>query len=199
MKRHIRVLTVLLLTLAVLAAAFWALESRRKADWRIALDVYTQYQSRLSKSKFVIRKTVHASGPYNFDKNLSGPTWSDRPYFQVDHTYSGQSAARLKPLPYPPGDLWCALIEQNTRYSDNTNVTHRRQIVFVALYQDLYFSQWVVHEMINDPPAGGEPGPPEFPEILAGVGCTQLLDWLERGGQEVMLPKTSREMLACDS
>jgi hypothetical protein len=50
----------------------------------------------------------------------------------------------LRPLPYPPTEVWCVLLRLGNGESGSSNVASR--VVFVVLHQDLYNAAWVVHE-----------------------------------------------------
>ncbi len=181
------ILIMLMFALTLLAAIFWVWTGHAQPDWHMTLNRYVEHQRVDAGRVWMLKKAVHAHSPYNFYAGLSGSVWGEGFYFQLDHPYSGLNSSR--PLPYPPDDLWCALLEKK---SGATPAVRERKTVFIALHQDLYMAEWVVHEIGDDPHA------PEFPEILSGLGCTNLLRYLEQGRPEARLGPAAQGVMRCD-
>jgi hypothetical protein len=93
---------------------------------------------------------VQARLPQNFRAEMSTASYGNTPYYITIHRanpdYPGQ-----KPLPYPPNDLWCVKLT-------GTDPT-APQMVVLALHQDIYNADWVMHE-VTDPET-----------VVATVGC----------------------------
>jgi hypothetical protein len=93
---------------------------------------------------------VPARLPQNFRAEMSAASYGNTPYYATTHRtnpdYPGQ-----KPLPYPPNDVWCVKLE-------STDPAAPRMVV-LALHQDIYNADWVMHEVTNSE------------TVLAAVGC----------------------------
>ena len=94
---------------------------------------------------------VQARLPQNFRAEMSAASYGNTPYYATTHranpNYPGQ-----KPLPYPPDDVWCVKLK-----STDPAVP---PMVVLALHQDIYNADWVMHE-VTDPAA-----------VATTVGCT---------------------------
>ncbi len=97
-----------------------------------------------------VKEYVQARLPQNFRTEMSSSSYGNTPYYVTTHRanpdYPGQ-----KPLPYPPNDVWCVKLTSTDPLTP--------QVVLLALHQDIYNADWVMHE-VNDPEA-----------VLAAVGC----------------------------
>jgi hypothetical protein len=54
------------------------------------------------------------------------------------------SISDLRPLPFPPEEVWCVLLGRGSQATSSG-------VVFVALHQDIHNADWVVHETAGDP------------------------------------------------
>jgi hypothetical protein len=71
----------------------------------------------------------------------------------------------LIPLPYPPKELWCLSLQQEKPSESNTS-SEGITLVIVALHQDLYNADYIIHEIALETAGGIEN------KVLAAVGCT---------------------------
>ena len=96
--------------------------------------------------------------PSAFDAAMSAKVYGVSGYYRTDVAY-GEKNAGQRPLPFPPRELWCVWLEPAGVEGGASRV------VFVALHQDLYGGDWLLHEV---------PGPAlstKCRAILEAVGC----------------------------
>jgi len=117
---------------------------------------------------------------------MSMPPWGDSVVFETaagNHDESQGITVSLqpvltnplnvdgrKPLPYPPDDLRCVLLQASGSHnkpfdSANAGTGSQYAVVFVGLHNDLYNGAWVVHESAYHFPS------PELNATLEEVGC----------------------------
>lgn len=115
-------------------------------------EVQTYLHCRSSAYSDTVRigEYVQARLPQNFQAEMSKASFSNTPYYKTDCRFNPDRAG-YKPMPYPPNDLWCVKI--------NSTDPDAPLAIVVALHQDIYNADWVVHEM-TDPEA-----------VLSAVGC----------------------------
>jgi hypothetical protein len=97
-----------------------------------------------------IAQYVQARLPQSFRAEMSAASYGNTPYYVTDHR-DNPNYPGVKPLPYPPNDLWCVKLK-----SADPTVP---QVVVMALHQDIYNADWVMHE-VTDPET-----------VLVAVGC----------------------------
>jgi hypothetical protein len=146
MKRTLA-LVVCALVLTVLLVALGVAELGRTPEWRVELDAYLSLAHVPADGTVEVLSIERARCPYNMSASLSRARFGDDVYYG-------------RTLPYPPQRVRCVLLER--RYSAS-RVTH--QVLLVALHQDLYHADWVVHE--------GETAPfsPSYLEQLEALRC----------------------------
>ena len=120
---------------------------------RSELDRYVTYRQGLTGIAPAVRQIVPASLPSRFTAELSAASYGDSPYYRttsdyrkpVDTTETDAGAGRMhffsesgRPLPFPPERLWCVILDPGD--------LEARRLVYVALHQDLYNADWIVHE-----------------------------------------------------
>jgi len=143
------------------------------ADARGKVDRYIRY--RYSPSRAVtIQQIARSSVPSHFTPAMSRATFGDSTFFRTTYGYSAQAGIDLpgfptvtpgtsgspsgggsRPVPFPPMDVWCVLLKDTGQSSP--------AIVFVALHQDLYSADWLVHEPQGDAK--------EIADALSKIGC----------------------------
>ena len=148
MNRLIRV--ILVLTLPVAAVLIILLSGNRSGSPTSMETIVREYVYSFIDRGVVIKQYAQARLPHNFRREMSKTSYSNTPYYVTDQRanpdYPGQ-----KPLPYPPNDLWCVQLKS----ADST----APQVVLLALHQDIYNADWVMHE-VTDPAT-----------VLPAVGC----------------------------
>ena len=148
MNRLLRILFVLSLPVAAMLI-FVVAENRSGSPSRVDT-LAGEFVSSFVDHGVTIQQYVQARLPQNFQAEMSKASYGNTPYYittyRANPAYPGQ-----KPLPYPPNDVWCVRLK-------SANVT-APQMVIMALHQDIFNADWVMHEVI-DPEAAA-----------AAVGC----------------------------
>ncbi|HTP09044.1 MAG TPA: hypothetical protein VMP08_12390 [Anaerolineae bacterium] len=148
MNRLLRVVLVLGLPLA--AVLIIVLSADRSGTSTSMEALASSYVSSFLDHDVVIVQYVQAHLPQSFRAEMSKASYGNTPYYVTDHrvnpNYPGQ-----KPLPYPANDLWCVKLKSSDPKAP--------PVVLLALHQDIYNADWVMHE-VTDPDT-----------VLAAVGC----------------------------
>jgi hypothetical protein len=157
--RRATLLTIVLLLLGVLAVAVIAetpIEPGLPAGCQASLDEYLAAYASPGITRLL--RVEQARTPWRFDRNMSSTVFGDSLHYQTDTSSSGM------PLPFPPEQVWCALLERaNGTFGLDADMPYA--VVFVGLHMDLYNADWVVHE------GAGDPSSPQLRETLSAIGC----------------------------
>jgi hypothetical protein len=151
MSNLLKIALALMLPAAALIVVVSANNRPDQPDLRQqAVQAYVQYREKSLSKPIAVGEYTQARLPQNLQAGMSKLSYGDTPYYQTTQrtntVYPGQ-----KPLPYPPNDLWCVKVISADPQAP--------QAVVVALHQDIYNADWVVHE-VTDPEA-----------VLSAVGC----------------------------
>ena len=166
MRRALAVIVPLLLAAALVVTLLVAIQINRPPAWQLELDKYVDYKDSLSSGTTTVQLVDRAGRPWNFGQDISHATFADSPYYQIDHSYSGRRGPR--PLPFPPEEVWCALLKRDHHSTDNREEA-TYSIVFVAEHQDLYNADMVTHEGASDLSTQA------FVESVSRIGCDLVL------------------------
>lgn len=114
------------------------------AEVRSALNGYLRYQRMAYAQSFTIKEIVRATHPWALTAEMSQASVGNSPFYRT--TYNPETAEShnldtLRALPYPPEEVWCAVLGQRDEPV---------MIVLVAQHQDLYNADWIVHEPANN-------------------------------------------------
>ena len=185
MRKATSLILVFIIPISVVAALILTGESGTPA-WQTKLNEYILYQNINKSTALTTRSVTHASKPWNFGDEMSLPPWGDSVVFEtagsdIDTsqgiTVSWQpilthslNVDGREPLPYPPDDLWCVLLQVSRSQTSPFDPTKGGTVsgytvVFVGLHNDLYNGAWVVHESAYPFPS------PELNATLDEVGC----------------------------
>jgi hypothetical protein len=135
-----------------------AAELQRPMEWRVRADQHVVWLAEHAGRQWTVHGAAAAHRPSAFDADMSIKVYGDSGYYQTDVSYEGKNVGP-RPLPYPPRELWCVWLEP-AGVADGA-----ARVVFVALHQDLYGGDWLLHDA---------PGPAlstECQAILEAVGC----------------------------
>ena len=152
-----RFLPVILLVLVAGAGILFVIASQAQySPQQAALSAYLRYYSTQAHG-ITVKAIVKAARPDRFTAGMSGPVIGQSPYYRTDVSYAGGSRMdeALRPVPYPPLEMSCVLI--GAEQGDT--------VVFVAMHQDMYNADWLVHQA-----RAAWPGD-ELNAQLATVGC----------------------------
>ena len=120
----------------------WAvIESQQPPLWQADLDAYLSYLKANSTENVRVLAVEKAEYPWNFTDEMSHQVFNESAYFP--------------PYPYPPKDLWCALVE----------FEGSQTVVYIALHQNLYNADVLLHE------SGKTIPDPQLSTDLDKIGC----------------------------
>ncbi len=124
-----------LLTVLIFIANLIILNRWQTPAWKARLEHYLTYLRETEQSSFQVISTDNASAPANYSTAMSAESYSDSAIFETTHNQYPDYAAGLQPIPYPPEQVVCVLLEGNGQ----------RELVYVALHNSLYNADWIVH------------------------------------------------------
>ena len=153
----------LLIALGVVVIAKVPNETGLPASCQSRLDQYISYS--FPTGITTLRATQQAGNPENLTRESAYTVFGDSPFYQTDLSPGNEVRSATMPLPYPPKELWCVLLQHDDaagRMSD--------AIVFVGLHMDMYNADWMVHEGPRDLSTPGVVG------SLNLLGCDLDLD-----------------------
>lgn len=137
-----------------------------------AVQAYAYYRGATPTQTLLIGQYIQARLPQNFQASMSKASFGNSVYYRTTNRYYGTDESSwvgvslptktpdavtkyeyrpTMPIPYPPNDLWCVQLT-----SPNPTIP---KAILVALHQDIYNAEWIVHEM-TDPAT-----------VLSAVGC----------------------------
>ncbi len=178
MKRTWMVLTTVVVAAVFVIALALALArspGRRVVDWRSAVTDYLAYKGWTRDA--TIKQAVKARAPYKFTEEMNLSTYGEGPHYTADTSSSfnrnvttpyptkenGAETANSfrigRPIPYPPTEVWCVLLQRRTTEGDTFH------FIFANLHEDMYNAEWIIHV--------GEQAPfsPTFLERVASLNC----------------------------
>lgn len=144
---------LLVFTAIVVAVGVTTIEPGLPQAAQSELDRYVTYGQGLTGIRPVVRQVIPASQPSHFTAELSAASYGESAYYQTTNDYrkslgmseSVSEASRMhflsesgRPLPFPPERLWCVILDPGD--------VEARRLIYVALHQDLYNADWIVHE-----------------------------------------------------
>lgn len=127
---------------------------------QIMAEEYVRYLNATAREAALLQRIAPAARPRAFGVDMSRSTFADSVHFRT--TYSLRAAAEgraappshgERPLPYPPGEAWCAEIGGPGRAAP--------VVIVIAQHRDLHTADWVLHE-----PADAE-------KVRTHIGCRQ--------------------------
>jgi hypothetical protein len=150
MSNLLKIALALILPAAAIIAVMSANNQSDQPDPRHQeLQTYLHCRSQTYPQPLQLGESVQARLPQNFQADMSKASFSNTPYYQTTCRFNPDYAG-YKPMPYPPNDLWCVKVISADPQAP--------QAVVVALHQDIYNADWVVHEVSD-------------PSVLQKVGC----------------------------
>jgi len=181
MKRRLAAMSVVLVAGLLLAALVFLVmrgPGRAPETWQTALEMYLAYKDETVGETWVPAGTQKATAPTVFDVSTSSVTYGRGVYYWTDATYIRETPTpgvfglppkmSRRPVPYPPTEVWCAVLDSGQGGSGPSHVTSR--VIFVALHEDLYNAAWIVHEVEELPLSR------DLMVDLAELGCASILE-----------------------
>ena len=152
----------------------------RIPEWQYPLQEYLEWVEENTGNTIQVCSVVKAQYPKEFRPEMSGIAYANSPYYQTESFISGTNKKAIyqtslltttqhfdgrRPLPFPPGKVWCAFID-NGDYQNCSSVQQTNTLI-IATHADIYNADAVIHEL-----------PANLTEISAtwilnSVGCRQ--------------------------
>jgi hypothetical protein len=165
-----------IITIMIFGATLLVITINQPSSWQAEFERYLQYKNFSDSEQYKMKHTIAATKPWNFYANMSKASFGESAYYQTDFRYDVTSpdqdtfdlipgdapSGSLMPLPFPPDKVWCVLIENTTDKESSFDGQGKAEMVLVALHQDLYNADIVIHETDVEPQ--------EF-DIAARIGC----------------------------
>ena len=159
-----------LVAIAAITALFAAMPARSEPK-QVAISRYLAQRMQVTGQPQRVASEVRAACPQTLDASMSAATFGSGVYYRTTFSCAGaptpapasvqtvqlelDAGDRLRPLPYPPREVWCIWLEP----PEGT----RRPVVLVARHQDLYNAEWVVHEPLSETDGASA--------LLLALGC----------------------------
>lgn len=146
MKRVTLLLVPILLlgALVVAVAAEIPASAGQPSGVRTRLEQYSS--SSLAGADTRVLVVTRAKRPWNLTRDLRWPVLGDSVYFQTDQPLTWSHSQGLSPLPFPPKEIWCALLESKGEAVGAPDYS----VVLVALHMDMYNGDWLIHQAPAD-------------------------------------------------
>jgi len=148
------VAVLLLAALGVVVLVMLPGKAGLPAGCQAALDRYLTYKNVSLAEGLSMKSAVKAANPGRLTQDVSFAVYGDSVYYQTDEDYeeaTGDAEVTeywaidgRRPLPYPPEEVYCALLSRKAQVPQNG-------VVFISLHQDIHSADWVVHEVDPDP------------------------------------------------
>jgi hypothetical protein len=161
MRRKTSLMIPLLLLIVLVVAVTAEMPQRGGVPAGVQDNLDRYIASSFAPAQPTVLAVGRARRPWNFSKDLSGAVLGDSVYFQTDGHLGWTVESGPSPLPFPPKELWCALLAGQ----DDTNGARSYSIVFVGLHMDMYNGDWLVHKTTD------EPFTSQSEEALSRIGC----------------------------
>jgi hypothetical protein len=143
-------LAVLLPAVAIVAVLLASNRPDQPDPRQQEIQTYLHCRSTVYVQPLQIGESAQARLPQNFRADMSKASFGNTPYYGTDCRLNPNNTGQ-KPMPYPPNDVWC--VEVISADPDAPSA------IVVALHQDIYNADWVVHE-VTDPAT-----------VLPAIGC----------------------------
>jgi hypothetical protein len=174
MNRLLRL--ILVVSLPVAAIAVLVISNHQvnpRPAYNAAVAAYVAFQRTALSRQLAVTQITQARLPQNFQASLSKASFGESTYYRTTNRYDTTDESSwagvgkptktpaavtsyayhpTMPIPYPPNDLWCVQLTSSDPAIPKA--------ILVALHQDIYNAEWIVHEM-TDPAT-----------VLPAVGCT---------------------------
>ena len=157
---------VLLVTVGIVVVAQIPAEPGLPTDVRTLLDQYLAYTyAPGTVNRLAVER---ASWPGHLDRAMGYQVFGQSVIYQTDTGPAGYETGGARPLPYPPEDLWCVLLERDGTFGPH--LENRYDVAFVALHMDIHNADLMVHTGPQTLSDG------EAEDLFATFGCQLELD-----------------------
>jgi hypothetical protein len=122
-------------TVLFVSAILLLLNHRQTPAWQAKLDQYLAFLKQTGQHSYQVLSVDTAASPANFTPTMSAESYSESVIFETTHTQDTEYTIGLQPMPYPPQQVMCVLL----------NIDNQPQLVYIALHNSLYNADWIVH------------------------------------------------------
>ena len=115
-----------------------------------------------------------AKRPWNLTGEMSQAVFGYSMYFASDYGPTWPSGNEPMRLPYPPKEVWCALVEGVSLDAVPEGGAWGRtyEVLFVGLHMTMYNADWMVHKGTRlEAGLGSRLADAELQETLTAIGC----------------------------
>ncbi len=138
MKKRIFIFIPILVALIVIAV-LQLVNQGQTPGWQARLNQYLTFLQQTGQHSSRVITAAPATSPDNFTPSMSAESYSDSTIFETTHPQSTGYSISLQPIPYPPDEVMCVLL----------NIDNQQQLVYVALHDSLYNADWIVHIAVD--------------------------------------------------
>ena len=163
---------LLLVVLVVVAGAQIPQEPGLPVGVQTRLEQYTDFWYPSGAATVV--SAERAKKPWNLTGEMSHALFGDSAHFSSDYGPAGHSGNDVMRLPFPPKEVWCALVEQANLDADpeGSGEGPTYEVLFVGLHMTMYNADWMVHKGAPLGPAlQSGPSGVGLQETLSAIGC----------------------------
>jgi hypothetical protein len=155
---------LLLAVLVTVVVAEIPKEAGLPAGAQLRLDQFIAHE--LPPGDTTVQAAERAKRPEHFERDAGYTVFGDSGCYETDRGLNGNDAGGPMPLPYPPEQLWCILLQHKDAKANRTSYA----IVFAAMHMDMHNADWMIHDGPRDLSILG------LAESLAQLGCSLGLD-----------------------
>jgi hypothetical protein len=168
MKRAVLLATALVLLVALGGVVLAELPAKPGPpdDVVALLNQYLAYA--YQPGTVTVQAIDQASRPGNLSQDRGYEVFGASVIYQTDIGAPGYEEGGARPLPYPPEQAWCVLLERDGTYGPHPENSY--DVVFVALHMDIHNADLMVHKGPESLSMG------EVQKFLSEFGCTGKLD-----------------------
>ena len=177
--RKVVLIVIPLFVMIALGITLFIITVHQPPSWQGELERYLQYKRTLASGEYEIQRTMAASKPWNFNADMSKVSFGESAYYQTDNRYGEEPpdldtldlmpddapSGSLMPLPFPPEKLWCVFIKKTMDTESSFDGQVKTELVLVALHQDLYSADIIIHEIVAQSPEV------DMEEMVLRIGC----------------------------
>jgi hypothetical protein len=158
---------LLLVVLVVVAGAQIPDEPGLPVGVQTRLEQYTDFW--YAPDTATVVSVERAKRPWNLTREMSHAVFGYSAYFPNDYGPAWPSGNEPMRLPFPPKEVWCALVEQASLDADpeGSDGGPTYEVLFLGLHMTMYNADWMVHK--------GTPLGPASQSNLSDVGLQETL------------------------
>ena len=118
MKRLLLLSIPFLLTAGALAVFWFFYGIHQPQAWQPQLDKYISYKKQELSAPITVQAVDHATKPWDLIRDKSFIVYGDLAYYRTDVNYEQPQAGGI-PLPDPPVEVYCILLESVRKLTEH--------------------------------------------------------------------------------